>query len=54
MDCFRHIYRLLMSSVKRARHQTLNIGSPTNFRKEELPSFFDELYPFLSFSNAWL
>ncbi|KAL2789269.1 hypothetical protein BJX66DRAFT_339543 [Aspergillus keveii] len=40
MDCFRQIYRLIRSPFQRTQHRVLEIGPPTNFRKEELPSFF--------------
>ncbi|KAL4867130.1 hypothetical protein BDV12DRAFT_198478 [Aspergillus spectabilis] len=40
MDCFRQIYRLVKSPFTRTKHRVLEIGPPTNFRKEELPSFF--------------
>ncbi|KAL4780637.1 hypothetical protein BJX76DRAFT_360690 [Aspergillus varians] len=42
MDCFRQIYRLVKSPFKRTKHQVLEIGPPTNFRKEELPSFITD------------
>ncbi|KAL5337719.1 hypothetical protein BJX70DRAFT_399354 [Aspergillus crustosus] len=40
MDCFRQIYRLVKSPFTHTKHRVLEIGPPTNFRKEELPSFF--------------
>ncbi|KAL4807708.1 hypothetical protein BDV18DRAFT_158913 [Aspergillus unguis] len=40
MDCFRQIYRLVKSPFTRNKHRVLEIGPPTDFRKEELPSFF--------------
>ncbi|KAL4923989.1 uncharacterized protein BDV17DRAFT_295892 [Aspergillus undulatus] len=40
MDCFRQIYCLIKSPFTRSQHQVIEIGPPTNFRKEELPSFF--------------
>ncbi|BCS20055.1 uncharacterized protein APUU_20487A [Aspergillus puulaauensis] len=40
MDCFLQIYRLVKSPFTRNKHRVLEIGPPTNFRKEELPNFF--------------
>ncbi|KAL2862268.1 uncharacterized protein BJX67DRAFT_385767 [Aspergillus lucknowensis] len=40
MDCFRQIYRLIRNPFTRPQRRVLEIGPPTNFRKEELPSFF--------------
>ncbi|KAL4990906.1 hypothetical protein BDW68DRAFT_185396 [Aspergillus falconensis] len=42
MDCFRQIYRLIKSPFTRNQHQVFEIGPPTNFRKEELPSCFTD------------
>ncbi|KAI9369710.1 hypothetical protein BJX61DRAFT_134085 [Aspergillus egyptiacus] len=40
MDCFRQIYYLVKSPFRRTKHRVLEIGPPTDFRKEEMPSFF--------------
>ncbi|KKK21285.1 hypothetical protein ARAM_001282 [Aspergillus rambellii] len=40
MDCFRQIVRLVKSPFRRNKHRVLEIGPPTDFRKEEMPSFF--------------
>ncbi|KAL4909328.1 hypothetical protein BDW74DRAFT_80184 [Aspergillus multicolor] len=42
MDCFRQIYRLAKSPFTRNKHRVIEIGPPTDFRKEELPSFFTD------------
>ncbi|KAL4919537.1 hypothetical protein BDW62DRAFT_41113 [Aspergillus aurantiobrunneus] len=42
MDCFRQIYRLVRSRLTPTKHRVLEIGPPTNFRKEETPRFFTE------------
>ncbi|RDW78661.1 uncharacterized protein DSM5745_05513 [Aspergillus mulundensis] len=42
MDCFRQIYRLVKSPFTRNKHRVMEIGPPTDFRKEELPSFFTD------------
>ncbi|KAL3478583.1 hypothetical protein BJX99DRAFT_101571 [Aspergillus californicus] len=47
MDCFRQIYRLVKSPFQRTKRRGLEIGPPTDFRKEQLPSYFgdDEFVP---------
>ncbi|KAA8648279.1 uncharacterized protein ATNIH1004_004163 [Aspergillus tanneri] len=42
MECFRQIVRLIKSPFERESHRVLEIGPPTNFRKEELPAFFSD------------
>ncbi|KAL4968431.1 uncharacterized protein BDV14DRAFT_197210 [Aspergillus stella-maris] len=42
MDCFRQMYRLVKSPFTRNKHKVMEISSPTNFRKEELPSFLTD------------
>ncbi|PYI06742.1 hypothetical protein BO78DRAFT_110252 [Aspergillus sclerotiicarbonarius CBS 121057] len=43
MDCFRQIARLVKSPFRREKQQkVLEIGPPTDFRKEELPAFFSD------------
>ncbi|KAL5003249.1 hypothetical protein BDV10DRAFT_180935 [Aspergillus recurvatus] len=42
MDCMRQIYRLIKSPFTRNHHRVIEIGPPTDFRKEELPSCFTD------------
>ncbi|RDH27902.1 hypothetical protein BDQ94DRAFT_175213 [Aspergillus welwitschiae] len=43
MECFRQIARLVKSPFRREKQQkVLEIGPPTDFRKEELPAFFSD------------
>ncbi|RAH49775.1 uncharacterized protein BO66DRAFT_177866 [Aspergillus aculeatinus CBS 121060] len=44
MECFRQLGRLIKAPFKREKPQprVLEIGPPTNFRKEEMPSFFPD------------
>ncbi|KAL4980129.1 hypothetical protein BDW66DRAFT_70536 [Aspergillus desertorum] len=42
MNCVREIYRLIKSQLTRNQHRVFEIGPPTNFRKEELPSYFTD------------
>ncbi|KAL4878925.1 hypothetical protein BJY04DRAFT_220756 [Aspergillus karnatakaensis] len=42
MDCFRQIYRFIKSPFTRNKSRVLEIGPPTDFRKEELPTFFSD------------
>ncbi|PWY89037.1 hypothetical protein BO70DRAFT_359345 [Aspergillus heteromorphus CBS 117.55] len=44
MECFRQIARLVKSPFRREKqqHKVLEIGPPTDFRKEELPAFFSD------------
>ncbi|PLN82082.1 hypothetical protein BDW42DRAFT_85625 [Aspergillus taichungensis] len=42
MECFRQIARLVKSPFQRDSHRPLEIGPPTNFRKEEKPTFFSD------------
>ncbi|OJJ66845.1 hypothetical protein ASPBRDRAFT_78801 [Aspergillus brasiliensis CBS 101740] len=43
MECFRQIARLVKSPFRREKQQkVLEIGPPTDFRKEELPPCFSD------------
>ncbi|RAL14976.1 uncharacterized protein BO97DRAFT_422319 [Aspergillus homomorphus CBS 101889] len=44
MECFRQLVRLVKAPFKREKPQqrVLEIGPPTDFRKEEMPSFFPD------------
>ncbi|GFF95218.1 hypothetical protein IFM47457_10245 [Aspergillus lentulus] len=42
MECFRQIVRFVKSPFQKKTHRVLEIGPPTNFRKEELPNFFPD------------
>ncbi|KAF7592912.1 hypothetical protein BBP40_012233 [Aspergillus hancockii] len=42
MECFRQIGRLVMAPFQRDPPRGLDIGPPTNFRKEEMPTFFSD------------
>ncbi|RHZ60259.1 hypothetical protein CDV55_104705 [Aspergillus turcosus] len=42
MECFRQILRFVKSPFQKKTHKVLEIGPPTNFRKEELPNFFPD------------
>ncbi|KAB8261104.1 hypothetical protein BDV32DRAFT_148969 [Aspergillus pseudonomiae] len=43
MECFRQIGRLVKAPFQRdSHHKALEIGPPTNFRKEEMPTFFPD------------
>ncbi|KAG2021520.1 hypothetical protein GB937_004859 [Aspergillus fischeri] len=42
MECFRQILRFVKSPFQKKTHRVLEIGPPTNFRKEELPNFFPD------------
>ncbi|KAE8370030.1 hypothetical protein BDV27DRAFT_97246 [Aspergillus caelatus] len=43
MECFRQIGRLVKAPFQRdSHHRALEIGHPTNFRKEEMPTFFPD------------
>ncbi|CAL5873375.1 uncharacterized protein PFLUO_LOCUS7649 [Penicillium psychrofluorescens] len=41
MECFRQIIRCIKSPFT-PKPRVLEIGPPTNFRKEELPAFFSD------------
>ncbi|KAL3431204.1 hypothetical protein BDV09DRAFT_198914 [Aspergillus tetrazonus] len=42
MDCFRQLYRFIKAPFIRQQHRIFEIGPPTDFRKEELPSCFTD------------
>lgn len=42
MECFRQIYRCIKSPFNSNKGKILEIGPPTNFRKEELPACFSD------------
>ncbi|CEJ58325.1 hypothetical protein PMG11_06986 [Penicillium brasilianum] len=42
MECFRQIFRCLKAPFARNQGQIIDIGPPTNFRKEELPACFSD------------
>ncbi|KAF9253350.1 hypothetical protein DTO013E5_262 [Penicillium roqueforti] len=42
MECFRQIFRCLKAPFKRDKGRIIEIGPPTNFRKEELPAYFSD------------
>ncbi|RJE24305.1 hypothetical protein PHISCL_03360 [Aspergillus sclerotialis] len=44
MECFRQIFRCIKSPFQRNKNsvRVLEIGAPTDFRKEELPPFFSD------------
>ncbi|KAE8350064.1 hypothetical protein BDV28DRAFT_47536 [Aspergillus coremiiformis] len=42
MECFRQIGRLVKGPFQRDSQRALEIGPPTNFRKEEMPTFFPD------------
>ncbi|KAJ5558878.1 hypothetical protein N7461_002850 [Penicillium sp. DV-2018c] len=48
MDCFRQIFRCLKSPFRRNKGRIIEIGPPTNFRKEELPACFSDAESVLS------
>ncbi|KAJ5194952.1 uncharacterized protein N7498_008390 [Penicillium cinerascens] len=48
MECFRQIYRCIKSPFNRDKGKILEIGPPTNFRKEELPACFSDAESVLS------
>ncbi|OQD76449.1 hypothetical protein PENDEC_c004G04870 [Penicillium decumbens] len=48
MECFRQIYRCIKSPFARNKGRILEIGPPTNFRKEELPACFSDAESVLS------
>ncbi|KAJ5800168.1 uncharacterized protein N7518_002236 [Penicillium psychrosexuale] len=48
MECFRQIFRCLKAPFKRDKGRIIEIGPPTNFRKEELPAYFSDAESVLS------
>ncbi|KAJ5433331.1 uncharacterized protein N7458_012487 [Penicillium daleae] len=48
MECFRQIYRYLKAPFSRNQGKIIEIGPPTNFRKEELPACFSDAESVLS------
>ncbi|CAG8034095.1 unnamed protein product [Penicillium salamii] len=48
MECFRQIFRCARAPFKREKGRVIEIGPPTNFRKEELPACFSDAESVLS------
>ncbi|OOQ88048.1 hypothetical protein PEBR_14728 [Penicillium brasilianum] len=48
MECFRQIFRCLKAPFARNQGKIIDIGPPTNFRKEELPACFSDAESVLS------
>ncbi|KAJ5178266.1 uncharacterized protein N7500_000965 [Penicillium coprophilum] len=48
MECFRQILRCLKTPFRREKGRIIEIGPPTNFRKEELPAYFSDAESVLS------
>ncbi|KAJ5874082.1 uncharacterized protein N7529_002512 [Penicillium soppii] len=48
MECFRQVFRCIKAPFKRERGRVIEIGPPTNFRKEELPACFSDAESVLS------
>ncbi|KAJ5098212.1 hypothetical protein N7532_005213 [Penicillium argentinense] len=48
MECFRQIFRCIKAPFTREKPRVLEIGPPTNFRKEELPACFSDAESVLS------
>ncbi|KAJ5371068.1 uncharacterized protein N7496_007160 [Penicillium cataractarum] len=48
MECFRLIFRCLKAPFARNQGKIIEIGPPTNFRKEELPACFSDAESVLS------
>lgn len=42
MGCFRQLFRSMLAPFKREQPRVLEIGPPTNFRKEEPPACFSD------------
>ncbi|KAJ5279180.1 hypothetical protein N7478_004552 [Penicillium angulare] len=42
MECFRQMFRCLKAPFTRREERGIEIGPPTNFRKEELPACFSD------------
>ncbi|EPS32724.1 hypothetical protein PDE_07684 [Penicillium oxalicum 114-2] len=42
MDCFKQIFRAIKAPFVRKEGRIVEIGPPTNFRKEELPACFSD------------
>ncbi|KAJ6119099.1 hypothetical protein N7471_013050 [Penicillium samsonianum] len=48
MGCFRQVFRCLKAPFRRERGRFIEVGPPTNFRKEELPACFSDAESVLS------
>ncbi|KAF3385233.1 hypothetical protein F1880_002826 [Penicillium rolfsii] len=48
MECFRQVFRCLKAPFVRNQGKIIEIGPPTNFRKEELPACFSDAESVLS------
>ncbi|KAJ5690498.1 hypothetical protein N7462_004890 [Penicillium macrosclerotiorum] len=48
MECFRQIFRCIKAPFTRDQGRIIEIGPPTNFRKEELPACFSDAESVLS------
>ncbi|KAK4864109.1 hypothetical protein LT330_010139 [Penicillium expansum] len=48
MECFRQIFRCLKAPLRRDKGRIIEIGPPTDFRKEELPAYFSDAESVLS------
>ncbi|KAJ5900850.1 uncharacterized protein N7473_004920 [Penicillium subrubescens] len=48
MECFQQIFRCLKAPFVRNQGKIIEIGPPTNFRKEELPACFSDAESVLS------
>ncbi|OQE27351.1 hypothetical protein PENSTE_c004G02272 [Penicillium steckii] len=48
MGCFRQMFRCMIAPFKREQPRVLEIGPPTNFRKEEPPACFSDAESVLS------
>ncbi|KAJ5568284.1 hypothetical protein N7450_010770, partial [Penicillium hetheringtonii] len=48
MGCFRQLFRSMLAPFKREQPRVLEIGPPTNFRKEEPPACFSDAESVLS------
>ncbi|KAJ5497195.1 hypothetical protein N7463_009182 [Penicillium fimorum] len=48
MECFRQIFRCLKAPFRHDKGRIIEIGPPTNFRKEELPAYFSDAESVLS------
>ncbi|KAJ5770427.1 uncharacterized protein N7511_002478 [Penicillium nucicola] len=48
MECFRQVFRCFKAPFTRNKGTIIEIGHPTNFRKEELPAYFSDAESVLS------
>ncbi|KAJ5295507.1 hypothetical protein PENANT_c001G05970 [Penicillium antarcticum] len=48
MECFRQVFRCVKAPFTRNKGRIIEIGPPTNFRKEELPACFSDAESVLS------